>query len=227
MKGIILRFGIPAALLWITGCTTPDPGGGEAPSEAEDLIPTTEVGEAHQALNGFYIETPIVGTGPGCPEPLAYTITPDGQTFTVYFSGMVLQHPPGMTYKKINCTVGVNLHLPRGQQFSITTVDTRGFAHLPHGTYADQRSKYFFSGQHPELRAHSRIQGFYDDDWTYTDVFGIGSSLRSPCGGEGTLNIDTALILNTAGNPHQDAYIDNTTVDGTFRMIFQNHWDGC
>ncbi|MFO0587398.1 MAG: DUF4360 domain-containing protein [Polyangiaceae bacterium] len=211
--------GIPAAIFATFGCSAPDPTEGSAPPEV--------LGEGQQALNGFYVETPIVGTGPGCLDPLTYTVTPDGQTFTVYFSGMVLQHPPGLTYKKINCTVGINLHLPEGQQFSITTVDTRGFAHLPQGTYADQRSKYFFSGQHPELRAHSRINGYYDDDWTYTDVFGIGSSLQSPCGGQGTLNIDTALILNTAANPHQDAYIDNTTVDGTFRMVFQNNWDHC
>jgi len=223
MKNILLWLGLGAALMVPVGCTTPDPS--DSSEDEEQGLP--RVGEAQQAVNGFYIDTPIVGAGPGCPDPLAYSVTPDGQTFTVYFSDMVLNHPPGATYKKTNCTVGLKLHLPNGQQFSITTVDTRGFAHLPVGTYADQRSKYYFAGNHPELRAHSRLHGFYDDDWTYTDTFGIASSLRSPCGGQGILNIDTALILNTAGNPYEDAYIDNTTIDGTFRMIFQANWDHC
>lgn len=223
MKTTILRLGLAAGLLMPIGCTAPDPS--DSPEDDEQGLPN--IGEAQQAVNGFYIDTPIVGSGPGCPTPLAYSVTPDGQTFTVYFSDMVLNHPPGSTYKKTNCTVGLKLHLPNGQQLSITTVDTRGFAHLPVGTYADQRSKYYFAGSNPELRAHSRLHGFFDDDWTFTDTFPLASSLHSPCGGQGILNIDTALILNTAGNPWEDAYVDNTTIDGTFRMIFQAHWDHC
>lgn len=223
MNTTILRLGLTGLLCIPIACTAP-----ETSDSTEDEDPgLPRLGEAQQAVNGFYIDSPIVGAGPGCPQPLAYTITPDGQTFTVYFSDMVLNHPPGSTFKKTNCTVGLKLHLPHGQQFSIATVDTRGFAHLPVGTYMEQRSKYYFAGSNPELRAHSRVNGFYNDDWTYTDNFGLASSLKSPCGGQGILNIDTALILNTAGNPYEDAYVDNTSIDGTFRMIFQANWDNC
>jgi hypothetical protein len=217
----LLRLGLAAAFLLAPfGCTAPDPAQEESSSQ-------DNVGTATEALNGFFIRTPIVGAGPGCPAPLAYSVTPDGQTFTVYFSDMILQHPPGSTFQKINCTVGLGLHLPRGHQFSIATIDTRGYAHLPVGTYADQRSKYYFAGHMPELRGHDRMIGFFDNDWSFTDVFPVGSYLTSPCGGDSILNIDTALILNTAGNPTQDAYVDNTTIDGTFRMIFQLGWDTC
>jgi hypothetical protein len=220
MKSHVILSGFVVALAVLAGCDA------RTSRESERSAPE-EVGAAQEALNGFHIQTPIVGTGPGCPTPLTYTITPDGQTFTVYFSNMVLQHPQGPTFMKTNCVVGLGLHLPAGMQLSISTINTRGFAHLPAGTYGEQRSTYSFAGGPPSLHPHSRLNGFYDDDYTFTDSFVIGSALKSPCGGDAILNIDTALVLNTAGNPTTDAYIDNTTVDGTFRMVFQLGWDQC
>jgi hypothetical protein len=220
MKSYIILSGFVIALSALAGCDA------RTSRESERAAPE-ETGVAPEALNGFYIRTPINGTGSGCPTPLAFNVTPDGQTFTVYFADMTLQHPSGPTFQKTNCVVGLGLHLPAGMQFSVTTINTRGYAHLPAGTYGEQRSTYSFAGGPPTLRAHSRLKGFFDDDYTFTDNFGIGSALTSPCGGDAILNIDTALILNTAGNPTTDAYIDNTTVDGTFRMVFQLGWDHC
>jgi hypothetical protein len=224
MKAYPILSGFIVVLLPLAGC---DAEGGARFSRESERAAREEIGAAQEALNGFYINT-INGRGTGCPTPLTYTVTPDGQTFTVYFADMRLQHPTGPTFQKINCAVGLNLHLPSGMQFSVATINTRGYAHLPTGTYGQQRSTYSFAGGPVDIRAHNKLVGVYDDDYTFTDgYYGVGSALTSPCGGDAILNIDTALILDTSGNPTADAYIDNTTVDGTFRMVFQLGWDHC
>lgn len=224
MKSRIMLTGCAIAAVALAGCDA------DAPAESEFASAASETtGIARQALQGpegFYIKD-ITGNGSGCRDGVVSAVTPDRQTFTVYFSDMELAHPPGPTYQRINCAVGATLHVPRGWQLSIGTINTRGYAHLPVGTSGKQTSTYFFAGRRLSVDGHSTINGYHDKPYVFTDTIGIASVITSACGEDAILNINTSLDLNTAGNPTSDAYFNNETIDGTFRKVFQLGWDQC
>src|SRR4051812_34640509 len=116
-----------AAVLALGGC------GGEVPA-ADDGIENEDPGTAQQALvapDDVYV-VDINGSGSGCPRgSLSYALTPDRETFIVFFSQMIVTHPPGPLFQNINCPVAITLHVPQGWQFTVATINTRGFAHLP------------------------------------------------------------------------------------------------
>lgn len=222
MKTSTILPGFAVVLTALAGCSA------EIPTEGATAAPD-EPSVAQQALagpEGFYIQS-ITGSGSGCPSPPAYLLTPDQQTFTVYFSDMMLNHPPGSTFKYVNCAVGVSLHVPHGWQLSVGTINTRGYAHLPFGTSAHQRSTYSLAGIPLGPTFRSALNGFYDNNYTFTDLISVGSVITTPCGRDAILTINTALDLNTAGNPVSDAFVNNETIDGTFRKVFQFGWDHC
>lgn len=223
MKTSIMLPGFAIFAVALAGCAA------DVPAESEALSTAPEALSPAQPLagpDGFYIKT-INGNGTGCKSPLQYTLTPDGQTFIVYFTEMELRNQPGRTFQHINCVVTAVVHVPHGLQLSVGTINTRGIAHLPQGTSAQQTSTYFFAGQRVDASGHTQLNGFYDRPYTFTDEIGLISSIKSPCGVDTLLNINTSLDLNTAGNPTSDAFFNNETVDGTFRKVIQLHWDHC
>jgi hypothetical protein len=219
---IILRGSVVLLAALASACSTAEPEAKETPAAPSPGVAR----EALTAPEGFYIKS-ITGSGSGCPTLPTTILTPDGQTFTVYFSDMNLQHPPESTFKYLNCTVGVSLHVPHGWQFSVGTINTRGYAHLPANTSGRQVSSYFFAGVPLPASGHSTINGFYDGTYTFTDLITVGSAISSPCGQDTILNINTAIYLNTAGNPGTDAFFNNESIDGMFQKIFQFGWDHC
>ena len=237
MKRYWFTAGLVAAIAAFSGCATDD-----APILAEDGVDQevdpgndATTGVAKQALDGAPDDVYIVsinGNGPGCPAAIPGSLTsdilePDRQTFVVYLNDMQLQHPPGATYLRRNCVVGITLHVPQGWQFSLATINTRGFAKLPVGAWARQTSSYFFAGVPLGGAARSRLNGVYDNIYEFTDYVGIESLVWSPCGKNAIFNINTAIELDTSNNATANAFMSNDTIDGTFQKVVGWQWRQC
>lgn len=211
--------------------------------EEEDVLGTgagvEEVGEDQSALepppvrpsptpSDVYIESISTG-GPGCPDPgsVATVISADRTSFLVIFDDMKLENPPGPAIKNINCVAGVKLHIPNGWQFSIATIDTRGYAYLSPGIRGRQTSQYFFAGNPLSTQYHSTLHGLYDGQYTFTDDIPFHSVVWSPCGGSAVFAINTSLNLNAVQNPNGLAYFNTETIDGKFRKIVHWEWQHC
>ncbi len=125
-----------------------------------------------------------------------------------------------------NCQVNVKLHFPQGWQFSVFKADYRGHATLPKGDTGTVKANYYFSGSTQqvsfaflpfpitEVRGYPRLiqlqltllvnqvartqnfMGPVDQDYLKSDVFGVESTVWSPCGSEGMLNINSAVQIS-------------------------------
>jgi len=237
MKSTWMALGI-ATIAW-----TFLPGCAEAPEGEDDgvlggEVESGDVGAAGAALHAspiipvtpsdVYIESISTG-GVGCPDPstVSTVISSDRTSFLVIFDEMILENPGGSPIKNINCVAGVKLHIPNGYQFSVATIDTRGYAYLSPGIRGRQTSQYFFAGIPLSTQYHSSLVGPYDRSYNFTDEIPFHSVVWSPCGGSAVFAINTSLNLNATQNPGGLAYFNTETVDGKFRKIVHWEWRPC
>ena len=78
----------------------------------------------------------VTGNGSGCRGPGSFTweVAPDRRTFTLRFPGMSTQHDPGgPTLQRLNCAVGITLHIPQGWTLAVGASKTSGRATLTSG----------------------------------------------------------------------------------------------
>jgi len=220
----------------ILGCVAADPSDEEAaPGTAAEA---DRVGAASSQLDvlvgsyptpsDVYIDSITTG-GPGCIDPgtVSTIISSDRTSFLVIFDDMVLNNPSGPSVKNINCAAGVKLHIPNGWQFSVATIDTRGYAYLPPGIRGRQTSQYFFAGNPLGTVYHSTLVGPYDDNYSFTDAVPFSSVVWSPCGGTAIFAVNTSLNLNAVANPKGTAILNTETLDGSFRKIIHWQWQPC
>lgn len=228
MNKLVIALGL-TSIVAVVGCAA-DPPVTEPVVEEVSTPEPTGVGEQPLAAPPDFRILGITGHGPGCRSPgsLTYELTEDKLTFTVYFADMILQHAPhGPTLQTTQCTAALNLHVPQGWMFSVATINTRGYVNIPAGVSAEELSNYSFAGVPFMLMPHSALLGPRNENYVFTDQPGIVSSVSSPCGMNAILNIETRMILNTAGNPNKDALFTVDQVDGKFVKVFHITWRKC
>jgi hypothetical protein len=98
--------------------------------------------------------------GSGCPAGSVANATDAAKTvLTLLYSDYVAQIGPGTlpSDHRKNCQVNLDVHYPQGWQFSLFSVDYRGFEALdPHVT-GHQLATYYFSGNSPQVSQHLRF----------------------------------------------------------------------
>lgn len=228
---IVLGSGFVVALAsGALGCVAYSEGDEEVAAPALDTDKTSlsapPAPPATPAPSEVYIEEIKLG-GSGCPKDgdASAVISADRQSFLVIFNKMFLNYPPSPAFKYLNCVAGVRINIPAGWQFSVATVNTRGFSFLTAGLQARQRSSYFFAGNPLSTAWHSNLNGPYNDYYTFTDQ--IGFSSWSKCGGSEVFAIDTSIYLNAIANPLGQGYFNTETLDGAFTKYFQWGWHPC
>jgi hypothetical protein len=159
----------------------PTPDGGPGPSGHEVTIKS------------------IAFAGSGCPAgSVAGQLSSDLTTLTLLYDKFVAQAGKGITpseYRK-NCQLNIKLEYPSGWQFSIFKADYRGYAQIPKGDTGTCKATYYFSGDSSQISSTKTIRGPYEDNYIMTNVFGVESTIWSPCGIEGLLNINSEVRLS-------------------------------
>lgn len=99
--------------------------------------------------NDVYIQT-FVYAGSGCPAGSVANATDATKTvLTLLYDNYVAQIGPGTQpadHRK-NCQINLEVHYPGGWQFSLFSVDYRGFEDLDSGVTGMQVATYYFSGE--------------------------------------------------------------------------------
>ena len=166
--------------------------------------------------------------GTGCPAgSVAGNISEDARAFTVLFDAYTAEAGPGLALREGRkaCVLNIDLHIPQGWQYSILTVDTRGFLNLERGTSAFQQNKYYFQG---DLRSSTKRSDFYGPlvkDYTVRDLIGIESLVWSPCGVNRSLNVATSAGVMANSGRRALATVDS--IDGEFKLIYGINWRHC
>jgi len=124
--------------------------------------------------------------------------------FSIIFDNFIAQQGAGIgiSERRKNCNIVVQLHLPQGFQFSIAQVQYNGYADLPSGVQGQQESTYAFPLFDPHtVTLRTNISGPFVDNYQRTDVLGLASLVWSPCGVSAPMNIRTQVALTGKKDP--------------------------
>ncbi|KAH8171435.1 hypothetical protein LIA77_08202 [Sarocladium implicatum] len=157
--------------------------------------------------------TGVSYAGSGCNAgTVASVLSSDLSTLTLLYDSFVAQAGDGLApaaYRK-NCQLNVALAVVYGAgtwlivkipgQYSVFKVDYRGYAYLQKGDKGVCKATYYFSGFSNQVSSTLTLNGPYDDNYLKTDQFGIETTVWSPCGQEGFLNVNSEVRLTPIDN---------------------------
>ncbi|KAI4595593.1 hypothetical protein KJ359_006582 [Pestalotiopsis sp. 9143b] len=165
-----------------------------APAPGVVQAPTSDAPPSGVTIEG------ISYAGSGCSAgSVAGAISSDLSTVTLLYDSFVAQAGSGIqpAEARKNCQLNLQLGLPQGWQFSVFKADYRGYAYLQKGDRGVIKSTYYFSGDSSQfirqVSAQQTLTGAYDDNYLKTDEFGLESTVWSPCGEEGLLNVNSEV----------------------------------
>lgn len=171
----------------------------------------------------------IAFAGSGCPAgSVSGQLSSDLTTITLLYSSFVAQAGQGISasnYRK-NCQLNVKIKYPQGYQFSIFKADYRGYAQIPKGDTGTCKATYYFSGSSQQVSSTLVIKGPFDDNYLKTDQFGVESTVWSPCGLEGLLNINSEVRLSPM-DAVKPALLTVDSTDLRFTQIHHLQWQKC
>ncbi|KAK6082409.1 secreted protein [Seiridium cupressi] len=196
-----------------------------APAPGTVQVPTSD-GPAPPS--GVTIEG-ISYAGSGCNAgSVAGAISNDLSTVTLLYDSFIAQAGSGIqpAEARKNCQLNLQLKLPQGWQFSVFKADYRGYAYLQKGDKGVIKSTYYFSGDSTQVSAQQTLKGDYDDNYLKTDEFGLESTVWSPCGEEGLLNVNSEVRV-TPLNTNNTALLTVDSTDLKFTQIHYLQWQEC
>ncbi|MDT4994040.1 MAG: hypothetical protein QOH97_3932 [Actinoplanes sp.] len=174
----------------------------------------------------------VSANGSGCPDDTAVvTVSPDNTAFTISYSQYTAQVGVGAppTAFRMNCQIGLNVHVPQGFTYAIASAQYRGFAHLEPGAYGSESANYYFQGEPQSTKKRHNFYGPLDIDWQANDYIGVGALSFLRCGERRYLNINTELRLS-AGTSNRWTTTSLLTMDSTdasLDTIYHVAWRHC
>lgn len=167
-------------------------------------------------------------SGTGCkPGTVSGQLSTDLTTLTLLYSTFVAQTGKNVEVAtRKNCQLLVKLRYPSGWQFSVFKADYRGYAQIPSGETGTCKANYYFSGDSKQISSTMTIRGPYDDNYIKTDQFGVESTVWSPCGIEGLLNINSEVRLSVT-DTSKTAQLTVDSTDLRFKQIHHLQWAKC
>ncbi|PGH19826.1 hypothetical protein AJ80_03743 [Polytolypa hystricis UAMH7299] len=166
--------------------------------------------------------------GTGCPSgSVSHVLSDDRSVMTLIFDQYVAAFGPDypVAEARKNCQLNINLRYPGGFQYSVFSADYRGYAYLEEGVSGTQKSTYYFSGQPVQTSTETNWTGPYDADYFIHDEAPSTSTVWSPCGGNGLLNINSQLRLS--GDRTKAGLLTNDSIDGSFVQVVHVRWQEC
>jgi len=171
----------------------------------------------------------VAFAGSGCPAgSVSGQLSTDLTTITLLYSKFIAQSGSGLsaTENRKNCQLNVKIKYPSGWQFSVFKADYRGYAALKSGDTGTCKATYYFSGDSQQVSSTLTIRGPYDDNYQKTDQFGVTSTVWSPCGVEGLLNINSEVRISAAQSSNSNLLTVDST-DLSFKQIHHLQWQKC
>jgi len=197
-------------------------------------LPTVEPVEAREYLaagpSGHEVQ--ILGVayaGSGCqPNTVSGQLSSDLTTLTLLYSSFIAESGNGVSSsnQRKNCQLNVKLKYPSGWQFSIFKADYRGYANIASGDTGTCKATYYFAGDSKQLTSTLTIKGPFDDNYLKTDQFGVQSTIWSPCGLEGLININSEVRVSPLSTTNKNLLTVDST-DLSFRQIHYLQWQKC
>jgi hypothetical protein len=173
-----------------------------------------------------YVQS-VTYAGSGCPDGSA-TVSLDAERdqLAIGFSSFVASKGPGVPLSEASksCQVNLNLHIPQGWQYSITTIEHRGLVQLPKKMKASQQTTYYFQGDGDFATADSSYAGPVSRHYLIRDTLPFSTVAWSSCSTSRPLNITTELDLKGGTDPGQ---ITTDGMEGRLNFVIALAWKPC
>jgi hypothetical protein len=156
--------------------------------------------------------------GSGCPtqDTVVAMFTEDKKAFTLTYNAFEVR---GGESK--NCQLGLKVHVPAGESFSVKRVQTRGNAYLLSGARGRHTLVAYFTGRGTQLDTRDDLDGPYDDIWESRSRW--PGRDWSPCNQDHLLNIND--ILRVTGT--RDNYMNMFSTDIGISTVFSIETKAC
>jgi hypothetical protein len=173
-----------------------------------------------------YVQS-VTSGGSGCPDgTVQVALDAERDQLGLAFAGFVASKGPGIPPAEANksCQVNLDLHIPQGWQYSIATIEYRGFVQLPKKMKAAQRATYYFQGDGGLATADSSYVGPVSRSYLIRDKLPFSTVAWSSCTTSRPLNITTELLLKGGTDPGQ---ITTDSIDGRLNFVLGLRWKPC
>ncbi|KAF1978877.1 hypothetical protein BU23DRAFT_524477 [Bimuria novae-zelandiae CBS 107.79] len=167
--------------------------------------------------------------GTGCPQnSLSYQLSSDKTLITLIFDSYIASIGPGIsvTEQRKNCQINVDIQYPGGFQYSVLSADYRGYASIQKGVTGTLKSTYYFSGQTDQSSTEYTFTGPVIGDYLKHDQAASTSTVWSPCGASGLLNINSQVRLASTV-PTATGLLTTDSTDLKFTQIAYVQWQKC
>ena len=180
------------------------------------------------ALPPVYFTGDVNYAGSGCPsDTIVPILSADASTLTIIFTeyeAMIDEETSPVVSRF--CNMNVPIHIPQGWQYSLVDITHRGGVTLDPGVQATFTERYYFAGQRG-LKKTRRMSGLKDEDYTFTDKFGIASYSWSPCGRNVGLNLRSKIKLDNRRNRNGFGLVDRESTDIDIKRTYRFSWRRC
>jgi hypothetical protein len=170
--------------------------------------------------------------GSGCPQgSVGQFISADATTVTLIFDKYIAnlnKNVDSSAYRR-NCQINFDLLYPGGFQYSVFSAEYRGYAQLTKYVTGQVKSTYYFSGSSTQASDTATFTGPIDGDYKKLDKIDQASTVWSPCGAEGALNINSQIRLSSSVAASDTVFGSLTTdsIDAKFTQILSLQWQTC
>jgi hypothetical protein len=149
--------------------------------------------------------------GSGCPahDTVVAMFTEDKKAFTLTYNSFEVR---GGNSK--NCQLGLKVHVPEGESFSVKRVQTRGNAYLLPGASGRHTLVAYFTGRGTQLDTKDDFDGPFDDIWESRSRW--PGRDWSPCNRDHLLNIND--IVRVTGS--RENYMNMFSTDVGISTVF-------
>jgi hypothetical protein len=220
---------LPFLVTFASGCAAPASNEDDAEGSSE----LNARGVVTQPDGGYIAD--VTAAGSGCPAgSWSAAISPDGQTFTLYFSAYEARVVPGQSFDMKQCVINIGMRDPGGRplSFVVGSIYHQGYLLLDQpGMRASRNAIYAFGGTgggrgtaSPPPQ-HREIPGPYDSSYVQGDDVFAGR--WSPCSAINNLVINTSLMLQNNPQRTGSGYVNRATVDGALTLAFRLDWHRC
>jgi hypothetical protein len=169
--------------------------------------------------------------GSGCPQgSVGQFLSADATVVTLIFDKYSAELGASVNPSKnrLNCQINFDLIYPGGFQFSIFSADYRGYAKLDKGVTGQVKSTYYFSGSSTQASDTATFTGPLTGDYLKQDKVEQASTVWSPCGAEGALNINSQIRLTSdSSNTKATGLLTTDSIDAKFTQVLYLQWATC
>lgn len=177
-----------------------DDSGFEAEVADDDAPPNARL--SSEAPEQAQLIAKVDAFGSGCPVGRwESVIDQERRGFTVFFEAYTLALGTTDLVKTLNCTVTVDVDVPAGTSYAISTFSYDGPALLESGMEGRIETRYTFLGQAESPVFSHRITGPWERLFTFVDEVPMATRTWSSCAAYRQLQIRSQMILKNGSSP--------------------------